>query len=152
MAGKAHAGKPPEGLPTKEEFEELEKQFVAATNFAEFWDMYLENFVTRSGYLDMGTPSYAPQLVEIASVITGKILGREVKLPSDTRFRRIEMAGIVHGSYPFEGHFSSVLFFEKAEKGLFVFVRPNGKHELARFKFGGQTVVANLPKKDPSSN
>lgn len=115
---------------------ELKKQFVLATNYNEFWNMFLDKYGLNSAFMNLGKPVQAPQLEGLIQTISERILGAKTT-PRNVSLLRIGNAELVHGSCLVNNYMSSLLYFEDLSMGLFVLTRPSGKTDYARFTLDG---------------
>ena len=114
------------------DFLDLRKRFVAATDFADFWNYFLDNYAEKPAFMNLGAPAETQQMEVLVAYIAGKMLGKVVE-PEGMCLAKIPEAGLVHGACKVDGDMTCVLYFETIEKGLIVISKMSGQTNFARF-------------------
>ncbi len=119
-------------MPDGFDFQDLQRRFVEATDFADFWTHFLDNYAENPAFMRLGGPAETQQMEVLVAYITGKMLGKVVE-PEGMRLAKIPEVGVVHGACFVDGEITCVLYFETIEKGLVVHSKAAGQTNFARF-------------------
>ena len=139
-------------MPEAFDFADLQQRFVAATDFADFWTHFLDNYAEKRAFMDMGGPAETKEMEVLVAYIAGKMLGK-LSEAEGMRLAKIPEAGLVHGACLFDGDITCVLYFENIERGLIVSSRIGGMTNFARFtwQFGGRSQFVPVDNSGGSS-
>ena len=120
------------GTPTIQEFNELKKEFAKAKKFSEFWDKFLDDWVGRPAFMEMGTAVENPRLMGIVTLTCDQMLRKKTE-PKMAQLVAIPEAQMIHGVYLIAGSMGSIIYFEDLGMGLVVVALSNGRTEYARY-------------------
>jgi len=124
-------------LPDLEAFDALKREFATTSDFAAFWNGFIERFASQDGFMAMGAPAEVEGMEILICRVTSRMLEQLVE-PANTRLIKIAEAGFVHGSCMVDGRLCCVLFFEELEMGLLVLMSDSGKTQYTRFTLRGK--------------
>src|SRR5439155_26858096 len=110
-----------------------------ATDFADFHDYYMTNFIERGNFVRLGRTLSAPRAQFLNNALAeayGKAADVSV-LAISSQLIEIPDLGVVHGALTVNGKLASVLYFDDIAMGMFVVVekqldRRNEVHALHR--------------------
>jgi hypothetical protein len=116
---------------------ELKKRFVESTNFAEFHDYYMSNFIEKGNFMRLGRTLSAPRAEFLNDALAesyGKIAGVSV-IALSSQLIEIPELGLIHGAFNINGNVASVLYFDDIAMGMFVVVESGltGETKFMRF-------------------
>jgi hypothetical protein len=115
------------------EFAELKRRAAGGTDFPEFWEYFLSNFVERPGFCQIGRP-IAVEQVEVLEAMAGMMMEREGPVTARNLFLiEVPRGGIVHGSGIFDGRLACVLFIPELDVGMMALWASQGVMKYARF-------------------
>lgn len=120
--------------PSLDEFDDLRREFAAATDFSKFWDYFLDNWALNPGFMDMGGPAHTEEFMVLVKYIADRMFGRKTS-PSNMRLIKVPEARMAHGVCMLEGGMAGIVYFEDLEMGLLAAPTPDGRTNYARFMF-----------------
>ena len=116
---------------------DLKKRFVEATNFAEFHDYYMSNFIEKGNFMRLGRTLSAPRAEFLNDALAesyGKIAGVSV-IAISSQLIEVPELGLVHGAFNINGKLASVLYFDDIAMGMFVVVENGSTGETKYMRF-----------------
>jgi hypothetical protein len=125
-------------LPDRDAFDALKKELATTSDFAGFWNGFIERFASQPGFMQLGGPAEVEGMEILICRITSRMLEQLVE-PVNTRLIKIAEAGFVHGSCTVDGRLCCVLLFEDLEMGLLVLMSDSGKTQYTRFTLRGSS-------------
>ena len=116
---------------------ELKKRFLEATDFADFHDYYMTNFIERGNFVRLGRMLSAPRAQFLNNALAeayGKAADVSV-LAISSQLIEIPDLGVVHGALTVNGKLASVLYFDDIAMGMFVVVENSSTGETKYMRF-----------------
>jgi hypothetical protein len=116
---------------------ELKKRFVESTNFAEFHDYYMSNFIEKGNFMRLGRALSSPRAEFLNNALAeayGNIAGVSV-IALSSQLIEVPELGLIHGAFNINGNLASVLYFDDIAMGMFVVVESGSKGETKFMRF-----------------
>lgn len=127
----------------------LKEKLRTATEFAEVWRYFLDNFGENREFIGLGEPTRSEFLEAVLGQVGSQLFTTERVTLENVRFIRLPDHHFVHGGCMIKGVLANVLYFEDVGQGVMFVSRSFKPGEVLYARFSGVPLSPPPPPPRP---
>ena len=115
--------------------QDLKRQLAICTNFASFWEYYLDNFADDPEFMNLGQPMDTAPMHRILGEIAVRALGKPAVALVNPMLIEQPESGLIHGYCTVSEYMMCIRFFLYMDLGMAILTPAKGKGETKYARF-----------------